>query len=459
MSVVSLRDHKAPLAPQPAEVRQRIGDMEASGKHHVRGPIIAGLAVVAVFVVGALVWAYFSQIAGAVISPGVVKVEDNRKTIKHRDGGIVQEIFVNEGDKVEAGQVLLRLDSVQARAQLEVFQNQYYSYLAQQARFSTEQRGADAIDFPPALTAVANDPTVAHLMEGQRALFDARLKLLNAQIKVFEQRIEQLNTRIEGTKAQSNSVDRQSALIEEEIQGIGDLYRKDLVPKSTFLALQRTAANLEGQRGAYIAELTRIEQNIGETQLQIVQLREQRVADAADGMRDMQNRIADVVPRLQAVQETVALSELKAPVSGYVLNPTQFTVGGVVGAGERIMDIVPTGASLVVEAEVKPEDIDEVAPGQKALVRISAYRARQLDPLNAEVITVDADRTSDDRAGTAYFKARLRIEQGDLEKLPHGIRITAGMPAEVMIATGEKSILDYILTPLSSSMRRAMRED
>ena len=429
-----------------------------SRRHSVASPIIAGCLVIAVFVVGLLGWAAWFQIAGGIITSGFVQVEENRKVVKQRDGGIVEAINVREGSAVKEGDVLLRLSDTQTRAQLDVLESQYENFLAQRARFEAEQDGRRAVSFPAEISD-RNDPAIAQMLADQETLFASRLQLFDSQTAILGQRVDQLKTRIGGLKAQSASVARQAELIAEELVGVAYLAEKGLVPKTRHLALLRAAAELEGKKGEYIAEITRVEQSIGETELQLAQLREQRASDGAEGLRDMQTRIADVLPRLRAAKETLELTVVRAPASGHVLNLTQFTIGGVVQPGERLMDIVPSGTPLIIEAQVKPEDIDEVAPGQAARVQLRAYNSRDVPPIAATVRTVSADRTFDERTGTSYFTAQLTVDPAKLAELAaadSSVRLAPGMPAEVMISTGDRTILDYLLKPITASVDRAM---
>jgi HlyD family secretion protein len=429
--------------------------------HSIARPIIAGCVVIAVFVLGALGWAAYFKIAGGVVSSGFVQVQDNRKIVRHRDGGIVETINVREGDAVKDGDVLLTFSDVQPRAQVDVLNNQYDNFLAQRARFEAEQNGSEDVTFPPELLNRKDEPAIAQMIADQETLFNSRKQLFESQNAVLGQRIGQLKTRAGGLKAQVDSVTRQAELIDEELVGVAYLAEKGLVPKTRHLALKRAAAELLGKKGEYIAEITRVEQAVGETDMQLAQVREQRSSEAAEGLRDMQTRIADVLPRLRAAKETLDLTRVKATASGRVLNLTQFTIGGVVAPGERLMDIVPMNAPLVIEAQVKPEDIDEVSPGFEARVQLKAYSSREVPPITATVRTVSADRTFDDRTGLSYFNVQLTVDPAELAAISAkdpSIRLTPGMPAEVLIASGERTVLDYLLRPITSSMDRALRE-
>lgn len=421
-------------------------------------PIIAGSVVFGVFFVGSIAWAAIFEIAGAVLATSFVKVEENRKVVKHRDGGIVRAIFVREGSPVSQGDLLMRMDDVGPRAQVEVYRGQLDSFLGQKARFLAERDDRQAVTFPPELTARTAEPAIRTILEDQANLFRSRLDTLTAQIDVQNQKIQQLDNRIAGLGAQIKSVDRQHELIEEELVGVQSLYEKGLATKAKYLQLKRTSADLEGQRGSLLADVTRAKESIGESRVTITQLRSQRVSEAADGLRDVQNRMADTVPKLRTAEEVLQQIEVRAPIGGYVHNLTQFTDGGVVGAGEQLLDIVPNQKPLVIEARIKPEDISKVGAGMPARVRLTAYKARVVPIITAQVIKVSADRLQDPKTGEAYFAADLKVDPDELARLAPQVHLSPGMPAQSMIVTGDRTVLDYVLSPITNVLSGALRE-
>lgn len=433
-------------------------DIPSKMRRRLWRPIVVGSVVVAVFVVGMITFAAVFSIDGAVVAPSFVRVEENRKTIKHRDGGIVQSVRVHEGQRVNRGDLLMVLDDVQPRGQAEVLRSQFDNLQAQQVRFIAERDGRQNLDFPPELLARQSDPAIQALVKSQEGLFNSRLLLLNGQLDIQQQKIQQLETRIGGFQSQIDSVNRQLSLIGEELEGVRSLFEKGLATKTKYLQLQRAAADLEGQRGSFLAEITRSKEAIGESNIQIAQLRQQRISEATDGLRDVQTRIADTIPRLRTAEEILQHVEVRAPVGGYVHNLTQFTDGGVIAASERLLDIVPAETPLVIEARIKPEDISKVAPEMKAQVRLTAYKARVVPTIPADVTKVSADRMLDPKTGEGYFVADLRINPEDLRTIAPQVRLYPGMPADSMIATGERTILDYLLTPLTGGLATAMRD-
>lgn len=428
-------------------------------ERRMRRPIVAGAAVVGVFVVGLTLFSAVAKIDSAVVAPGMVRVEDNRKTVRHLQGGTVRQILVKEGQHVRKGQVLLTFDEVQPKASNDVFQNQQDALMAQSARFQAEATGLRTVTFPAELTSRTNDPRVAGIIRDQDFLFTSRLQFYETQSAVLSQKLQQLETQISGVQAQVDAVNESDRLTKEELAGYQTLYDKGYAPKTLILRYQRTLADLAGRKGSLLAEITRLREQIGETRLQITTLKEQRISQAAEGMRQMQSGLAEVTPKLAAARQTLDAATVRSPADGYVLDLTQFTVGGVVGPGERLMSVVPANAPLIVTARIKPQDIDVVHAGMKARVRLSAFNSRRTPPVEATVVTVSADQLVDEKTGEGYFRADLKIPPQELVKLPKGDKLSPGMPAEAMVITGRRSILSYVVSPLTDTIRDALRED
>jgi HlyD family secretion protein/epimerase transport system membrane fusion protein len=427
-------------------------------RRRLRGPIVAGGITCAVFVVGFLVWAAVFKIAGGVTSPGVVVVENNRKTVEHLDGGVIRKILVHEGDEVKRGQVLFELDDTQARAQVDVLSNQYDSLLAQRARLEAILAGRSKIEFPPELTSRAGDPRVAGMMRDQENLFDASQAVYVSQSGVLNQRMQQLRSRGQGLSAQVTSVDQQTKLVEDELSGVKSLYERGFAPKSRLLALERSRAGLVGDRGARQADIASVGQAIGETRIQLAQLREQRATETADQLRQVQVQIADILPRLRAAEAVLTRTIVRAPTDGAVLGMTQFTEGGVARPGEKLLDVVPEGAPLVVRATVRPDHIDEVKIGMPAEIHLSAYSSRKVPPVKARVIKVSADRITNEK-GDSFFTAELAVDPKELKQLGPEVKLSPGMPAQTIIVTGERTILDYLVSPFEDTIKGALREN
>lgn len=428
-------------------------------KRKLQRPMIVGGAIVGVFVIAAIIWAAVSPIRSAIMAPGLVRVEANRKVIRHREGGTVRAIPVREGQHVAAGQPVLILDDVQPKAAVDVLQNQSDALMAQSARFEAEARGSRVLSFPASLTARIADPRVAGQIQDQQLLFSTRLQFFDSQADVLNQRQSQIESQIAGVQAQLDALEETVRLTKEELAGYQTLYEKGYAPKTLILRYDRTLADLAGRRGALNSEITRLRQQKGETRLQLNSLRDQRVSQAAEGLRQMQAGLSDVAPRLTAARQTLTGAVLRSPVDGYVLDLSQSTVGGVIGAGEVLMNIVPANTPLIVSAKIKPTDIDDVKIGMKAQVRLTAFNFRKVSPVEGDVFAVSADLLSDQKTGEGYFRADIRIPAKELAKLPKGAKLSPGMPAMVSIVTGTRTVLSYVVSPLTDTIRDSLRED
>lgn len=428
-------------------------------RQRMRRPMLIGGAIIGIFVVGLGLWASFTPLSTGVSAPAEVRVEANRKTLRHRDGGVIRQIMVREGQAVRGGQPLILFNDVEPRAAYDVYQNQYDTLTAQSARFAAEATDRPSLQLPAELTARASDPRVASLIRDEQLLFATRLQLFQSQASVLDQRLEQLETQIRGQQAQVDSVEEQRRLTAEELAGYQTLHEKGYAPKTLILRYQRTMADLQGRKGSLLAEIARLRQQMGETRMQLASLRNQRESEAAAGLRDTQARLAEVVPRLTSAKQTLDATVVRSPVDGYVFNLTQFTVGGVATPGEELMDVVPSGVPLVVTAMLKPQDIDSVHVGMDARIRFSGLNQRFTSPLPAKVTVVSADRFTDEQTGAAFYRAELRIDPKDLKDLPRGVELTPGMPAEALIVTGERTVMGSLISPITDTLQDALRAE
>lgn len=428
-------------------------------KRKMRQPMVIGGVIVGVFVVATLIWAAVSPIRSAIMAPGVVRVEANRKVIRHREGGTVKVIPIKEGQRVAQGQPLLVLDDVQPRASVDVLQNQHDALAAQSARFEAEATGRRALTLPVGLTSRMSDPRVAGLIGDQQLLFRTRLQFFDSQAEVLNQRQSQIESQISGVQAQLDALEESVRLTKEELTGYQTLYEKGYAPKTLILRYDRSLAELAGRRGALNAEITRLRQQKGETRLQLNALRDQRVSEAAEGLRQMQSGLSDVSPRLTAALQMLEHSVVRSPADGYVLDLSQSTVGGVIAPGETLMNIVPANAPLIISARIKPADIDDVRVGMKAEVRLTAFNYRKVSPVEGDVIAVSADQLIDPKTGEGYFRADVRIPPAQLATLPKGAKMSPGMPASVSIVTGSRTILSYLVSPLTDTIRDSLKEE
>jgi HlyD family type I secretion membrane fusion protein len=442
--VPTFGDDQSPMAP---ELERRL-----------RRPMLVGAGIIGACVVGLGLWASLFQISSGIPAVAQVQSDSMRKTLRPKQTSTVKQILVKEGQFVRAGQPLLVFNDVEARAAWDVLQNQYDTLVAQNARFDAEATDKPTVQFPPELLGRMSDPRVATMVRDQQFLFTTRTQLFDSQAAVLQQRIDQQETQIVGAKAQLDSVVEQQRLTEEELAGYRKLNEQGFAPKTLILRYERSMADLAGRKGQLVSDIARLKQQMGETRLQLASLKNQRQSESAEGVRDSQTKLADVVPRLAAAKETLDATIIRAPVDGYVFNLTQFTVGGVVGGGETVMDVVPSGTPLTVTAMIKPEDVDDVHVGMDAKVKLTGLNQRFTDSLDAKVAVVSADRITNEKTGTAFFRVDLRIEPQELKKLKKGVKLTPGMPAQALIKTGKRSVMSYLISPITDTLEDAFRE-
>lgn len=404
------------------------------------------------------VWAALANLTSAALAPGVIAVDTNWRTIQHLEGGIVAEILVREGDFVDEGQVLLRLDPTRSDASLSILDSQLVLAKATEARLIAERDGAELIDFPDELIDRMDDQEVATVVAGQDLLFRARRDSMAGQIDILNERIEQLKQQIEGLQVQQDARAAQTALIDKELEGLQQLFEEGYASQQRILALQRDAERLRGERGENLASIASARSQIGETELQILQLDKSFREEVVNELRTVQSQVFDLQERRTAAADERRRIDIVAPVSGQVLGLAAYTVGGVIKPGEDILNIVPLNDELVIVARVTPDDRERVSVGQSAQVRLSGLSRRSTPVLLGEVVTISGDRLTDRQSGEAYYDARVIIPEEQLALLEDTAELVPGMPAEVMIETGERSALGYILSPLTDSLDRAFKE-
>ena len=420
------------------------------------GSVIAQGRILLLFLLVAFAWAAFAPLQSAILAHGEVVVKTHRKTIQHLQGGTVKQILVAEGQAVNAGQTLMLLDDVLAKANLGVLQGQVDALTAEEARLTAERDGKASISFPPDLLARRSDPTVAAAMAGEESAFRVRNGALNQQIGIYGQRTAENDRTIDGMKAERAAVQKQSALIKQELNAVEGLYQQGYVPISRLLALQRQAADLDGQDGQLAGRIAQMEAGNGENSLQGINLRDQKMSDVVKDLRDVETRKFDAIDRLHAAQDTLAHTTLAAPVSGVVVGLTAHTVGAVIKPGETVMEIVPQNDTLDVAARVQPQDADRITKGMTARINFASYHQRRLPVIIGVVETVSADRLVDDK-GQPYFAVALSVDAKVLKGYPD-IRLIPGLPVEVGINTGPRTMLSYLAEPVTAAFRHGMRE-
>ena len=423
----------------------------------LRGLALAGGAGLALFAGTVGVWAVATTLSGAVIASGQFVVDGNVKKVQHSTGGIVGELRVREGDRVEQDQVVIRLDDTVTRANLQVVVKQLDELAARRGRVEAERAGKDAITFAAELTARRHEPEIAELIGAETSLFEARAAARDGQKAQLSARIGQLGDEIAGLKAQQVGRDRQAVLIEEELHGVRGLYAKNLVSLSRKAQLEREAASLDGQKGQLIASLAQAQGKIAETRLQIIQIDATLREEAMKELRDVQGKSAELVERRIAAEDQMKRIEIRSPSAGFVHQLAVHTVGGVITPAEPAMLVVPAEDALQLEARINPPDIDQITLGQEARIKVHAFNQRTTPELAGTVTRISADTSRDQQTGATFYTIRVSMPAAEFARLGQN-RIAAGMQAEVFVRTDDRTPLEYIVKPLKDQIAKAFRE-
>ncbi len=419
--------------------------------------IIVGCAVVAFLAIGLGGWASTAEISGALIAQGSLVVDSNVKKVQHPTGGVVGEVRVRDGDHVKAGDILVRLDETVTRANLAIVTKGLTELYARRARLAAERDGADSVAVPKELADRADDPDVQEALGSERKLFDLRRKARLGQKDQLQQRIKQLNEQIIGLAAQQDAKSKEISLIDQELQGVRDLWAKNLVQINRLTSLEREAARLQGERGQLVASAAEAKGKIVETQLQIIQVDQELSSDVAKELRETDSKVGEYVERKVTAEDQLRRTDLRAPQDGVVFQSTVNTVGGVVAAGDPVMLIVPASDSLLVEAKVEPKDIDQVQFGQPVVLRFSAFNMRTTPELNGTVTRIAADINTDQRTGQSYYLVRIAMTADQIGRLGD-VKLAPGMPVEAFIQTGQRTMISYLIKPLHDQLMRSFRE-
>jgi len=396
-------------------------------------------------------------LSGALIAQGSVVVDSSVKKVQHPTGGIVGEVRVRDGDRVKQGDIVVRLDDTVTRANLAIVTKGLDELNARKARLESERDGANTVAFPASLLDRADDPDIAALLGGERKLFELRSTARTGQKAQLRQRIEQLNEEVQGLKAQRESKEKETKLIEREKEGVNDLWKQKLVPLSKLTELERAAVRLEGEAGQLVAQAAQAAGKISETELQIIQVDRDLSSEVAKETREIDGKIGEFVERKVTAQDQLKRVDIRAPQDGMVFQSNVHTVGGVITAGDAIMMIVPDADNLTVEAKVNPQDIDQVRTGQTALLRMSAFNQRTTPEILGAVTSISADATTDQRTGQTYYTIRIAMPADEVAKLGQ-LRLVPGMPVEVFVQTGDRTMISYLVKPLQDQMMRMFRE-
>ena len=412
------------------------------------------------FLIGVgLIWGSLATIKGAIIAPGVVVVEGKPKTLQHLDGGIVGEIYVKDGDAVKEGDVVMRLDPTMLGANEDLVNTRLREAVARVSRLEAERDGRGAITWPADLISAKDDPIVVSAMVGQDKLFKARRIAAFGQVKQLQQRIAQFKDQIDGLNSLISSKNNQAMKIREEAEAKRVLVEKGWLAKPVILTLEREELRLKGDVANHQSEIARLYNSISETEVQILQLRRERQAEVLTELRQVETEVSDFREQLTTASDQLRRIDVIAPVTGKVHNMTVTTIGGVVSPGQEIMQIIPADDRLIIEAQVEPADIDQIYPGQKTTVRLSAFNMRTTPEMNGLVIQSSADRIIDQVTGLPYYSVKVEIPPEELARLPENLTLLPGMPAESFMQTDSRSVLSYILKPATDAMDHTFREE
>lgn len=420
-----------------------------------RGPIMLGILALFVLVGGFGTWAVLAQITGAVIASGQIEVDRNRQVIQHPDGGVVAEIVVEEGDTVTEGDLLIRLDATDLQSELAVVEGQLFEIMARRGRLEAERDGSESIVFDTILVAA---PTGPELMEGQIRLFEARLDSTKRATEQLDIQRAQIASQLDGIAAQQEALATQSTLIGKELGDQQKLLEQQLVQASRVLALQRDEANLLGQMGQLTATAAQAAERMTEIEIQVLTLNTTRREEAITRLRDLQYNELELSESRRTLSRQLDRLDIRAPVSGIVYGLQVFAPQSVIRPADPVMFLIPQDRPLVIATKVRPTDVDQIHVGQDAILRFSAFDQRRTPELLGTVTLVSADIFQNDQTGETYYQAEVRLNEGEISRLPEDMVLIPGMPVEAFVRTADRSPMDYLLKPLADYFAKAFRE-
>ncbi|MCZ7859626.1 HlyD family type I secretion periplasmic adaptor subunit [Agrobacterium salinitolerans] len=401
-------------------------------------------------------WAVGTEIVGAVIAQGSLVVETSLKKVQHPVGGVVSELMVRDGDRVKAGDIVMRIDATMTRANLAIIVKSLDQFTARKARLESERDRAGKVVFPKALLDRSNDTDIVAMLDAEQRLFETRSAVRESKKRQLEQRVRQLRDEIAGMEAERAANFREQGMVDEELIRFRSLHERGLMEKSRLSTLERQATDIDGDIARLMAGIAGVEAKISETALQILQIDEQWSEEVGSDLREMDARIGEYVERRVAAEDQLKRVDILAPQDGVVHQLAVHTVGGVIAPGEQIMMIVPEVDKLVVEAKVAPQDIDQIYYGQATNLRFSAFNQKTTPEITGTVERISADVTVDQRTGASYYLVRVATSQEQIKRLGE-FHLMPGMPVEAFITTGERSVLSYFLKPLMDQASRSFR--
>ena len=418
----------------------------------VRPLVRIGLLILILGVGSVFLWAATARINSAATASGVVAPFSGRQSVQHLEGGIIRDILVRNGARVQGGDVLIRLDDTRARASFDLLNNRYLNALATQARLIAERGGKDRIQFPAPLY----DPKYAGIVESQETLFQSRMNAFRGELDLYDERIKELRREIIGTREQKTAAEQQVGIVKEELAMVKPMVDLGYARRTRLLQLESRLVEVLGNIGRFSADIARIEQQIQQVKSSQAQLTRDNLQTINTELRDIQGEISDLNERLRSAEDILVRSDIKAPRSGTVTNLQFSTVGGVIPPGAQVLEIVPQDDKLVIEARVSPNDIDVVHEGLEVNIRVTAFSQRWFAPVKGVVADVSPDRLTDPE-GRPYFQAMIEIDSESLAE-HEGMILSPGMAAQLEIVTGARTILAYLFAPITDSFDRAFRE-
>lgn len=419
-------------------------------------PAMFGLGTIGAFVGALTLWSTLAPVSGAAIANGYLQVQGKPQTVQHPYGGVVRELKVREGERVEKGQVLMTLFDSDARAKLDVLEAERDAASAQEARLTAERDGLAEPAFGTDLQARTDKPSMRQAIANERAIMAARKHQFDTEIDVQRKKIDQLSEQIAGTRAQIAGLETQQQLLQKETEGAEKLLQSGFATQTRVWSLHRDLAKLAADRSARLADVAGMQQQIAQTELEIAKLRRARTRDITDQLNGVQAKLVELGPKIEAAQDVVSRTSIRAPASGAVVGLTVFTEGGVVQQGDKLMDIVPLTNPLMVEARLPLTDVNEVAIGQRAEVRLTSINYVERPTLYGTIATISADRLTDEKTGQGYYSVQVTPDESDVKR--SHVELQAGMPVEVIVPTRARTLLQYLVGPLKDEITGAFRE-
>lgn len=428
---------------------------QASISHPMR-PAMWGGGVIVLFLAFLTIWGFTAPVSGAAVAEGSLQVKGQRQSVQHPYGGVIEKLNVTDGQEVTKGDLLVQLTDHEPRARLDVLRAERITLLAQEARLIAERDHQTEPDFKKRLAVFSEHANAAQAIASERAVLGARQRQFDTQKNMLESKISQLSEQTSGLQAQVDGLKRQSELLEEEAQGARQLLASGFTPKTRVLALDRTAAQLDGERGSKQAEAASLQQAIGEAKLGLAKLERERVTEITNDLRQVSSSLAENGPKLEAATDVLNRTAITAPSSGTVVGLSVFTEGGVIQPGAKLMDVVPQDDPLIVDARLQLTDIGDVRRAQPADVRLTSVPRNERPQIRGEIMTVSADKLTDDKTGKGYYAVRVKLNDDDVKASK--VALQPGMPTEIIVTTRPRTLVGYLIGPLTDEISGAFRE-